>query len=366
MTPKRIVFVISSLGPGGAERVASLLTSKWADTGISVTLVTTFLFELDDDFYPLSPLIHRVRLANLVTRNGRSVTDNFVRGITFRRLVQSTNPDVVISFMDRVNVLTLLSLAGTSFPVIVCERSNPFLQKLSNKWELLRRFTYKKMAAVVCCQSTAVAEKLNSLWQISTFSLPNPLSPDIPTNIDSCLKRQQIILCVGRLSPEKGHDLLLHSWATLADEYPDWTLRMVGDGVLRDNLLQTAKKLGIQKRVEWVGTVKNAWSEYQNSQIFVLPSRYEGFPNALLEAMALGCACISTNCDSGPAQMIQDGVSGLLCETEDVNAMSLALRKLLDSPALRQAYGKNAQDIRQKFSLEAHLQRWENIFVELS
>ena len=366
MTPKRIIFVISSLGPGGAERVASLLTSKWADTGRSVTLVTTFLLESDDDFYPLSPLINRVRLSNLVTANERSVTDNFVRGITFRRLVQSTNPDMVVSFMDRVNILTLLSLAGTNFPVIVCERSNPFQQKLSNKWELLRRFTYKKMAAVVCCQSAVVAEKMNSLWQINTFSLPNPLSPDIPTNIDSFLKRQQIILCVGRLSPEKGHDLLLQSWATLADNYPGWTLRMIGDGVLRDNLHQTSERLGIQKRVEWAGTVKNVWSEYQNSQIFVLPSRYEGFPNALLEAMALGCACISANCDSGPAEMIHDGVSGLLCATEDVNAMSLALSKLLDSPALREAYGKNAQDVRKKFSLEAHLQCWENVFAELS
>ena len=142
-------------------------------------------------------------LANLVTRNGRSVTDNFVRGITFRRLVQSTNPDVVISFMDRVNILTLLSLAGTNFPVIVFERSNPFrnCQINGNYFGVLLT---KRWLSVVCCQSAAVAEKMNSLWQISTFSLPNPLSPDIPTNIDSCLKRQQIILCVGRLSPEKG------------------------------------------------------------------------------------------------------------------------------------------------------------------
>lgn len=363
--PSRIVLVISSLESGGAERVASLLASAWAEQGRAVTLLTTFLSEVEADFYPLSHHIHRVRLAETVNVHRRSLRDSWRRALEFRRIIQSAKPDVVISFMDRVNVLTLLCLIGTRIPVIACERSNPFLQTMSWYWELLRRVTYRRLATTICCQTTRVAKDLESKWQIPSVALSNPLTNDIPNGTSPLLTRPRTILSVGRMTLEKGHDLLLRSWAFLAPSYPDWTLRMVGDGELGEDLHGLALQLGIAERVEWAGKVREIWSEYQNAQIFVLPSRYEGFPNALLEAMAMGCACVSTDCENGPAEMIEHGSNGLLCEVENVEALSSAIQQFLDSRELLEFCGKSSASVREKFSLTSHLQGWERIFAQL-
>jgi len=366
MGPKRIIIVISSLGSGGAERNAALLASSWADRGDSVFLLTTFLSESEDDFYTLSSSVNRIRLSQKITVNKRSIYFNLQRGKIFRRIIKSINPDVVVSFMDHVNVLTLLCLTGTKIPVVALERSNPFRQHLGYLTEWSRPFTYRWLAFSVCCQTERVADRLKSQWGINAVVLPNPLNPVFFSRTHNFEQRSELILSVGRMTSEKGHEFLLRSWARLAMSYPFWKLRLVGDGEDRSRLEMLANKLQISDQVEFVGRVNDIVEEYQRAQIFVLPSLYEGFPNALLEAMALGCACIASDCESGPREMIRHQENGLLCEPGDIEDLSSALKILLDNSPLRSRLSHEAKNIREQYSLERHLKVWdEQVFSSL-
>jgi GalNAc-alpha-(1->4)-GalNAc-alpha-(1->3)-diNAcBac-PP-undecaprenol alpha-1,4-N-acetyl-D-galactosaminyltransferase len=362
--PLKIVFVISALSNGGAARIASILTSSWAEQGLEVTLFTTYLHENQEDFYSLSPKVKRLRLADLVFSKDRTFFSYSKRLTFFRRQILKLNPQVVISFADRINVLTLISLVGTGVPTIVCERSNPFLKPLPPLLNLLRRFTYRFLAAEVCVQTQIVRRQFQTNWGITSSVISNPIKLNKVSNIP-LMKRQKIILSVGRFCFEKGQDLLLISWANIAKNHPDWKLRFVGDGNDLCRLQKLTKILQVDKQVEWMGKVRDVWSEYQKAQIFILPSRYEGFPNALLEAMAMGCACISTNFQ-GSNEIIDDGVSGLLCDLEQGDSMSLTLQKLIKSPEIRVKFSLSATQVKENYSIKNHLRQWEEIFYKLN
>jgi glycosyltransferase involved in cell wall biosynthesis len=164
---------------------------------------------------------------------------------------------------------------------------------------------------------------------------------------------------VGRLSPEKGFDVLVRAFARIAPWFPDWTLQILGTGPQRGQLEDLADSLGVRDNVRWAGWVEEPESALLESGVFVLPSRYEGFPNALLEAMACGLPCIASACDSGPAEIIRDGVDGLLVPPENVDALADALRQLVSDEDKRARLGRHAVEVTSRFSREAFFGRWE-------
>jgi glycosyltransferase involved in cell wall biosynthesis len=356
---QRITLVISSLGGGGAERVAVDLCEALADAGRDVTVLT--LSGQDADAYDLSSTVHRRRIE--IRRNAKSTFDS-VRFTTahlmkMRRSILALKPDVVVSFIDQTNVRTIGCLTGTGIPVLVSEHSHPGHQPLPRSWVLLRRLLYR-FASTVVVLTDEIADWFRS--NVATRHLVK-----IPNSIRgrafaACLApdraREKIILGIGRLGREKGFDLLLRAFATSGLAHDGWRVVILGEGVERQALLALAGELEIFGAVEMCGHVTDVPEWISRSGIFALSSRHEGFPNALVEAMQLGSACISFDCPGGPGVLIDDGCNGVLVPAEDVGALSEGLKRLAHDKALRERLSRHALKVSERFSPNRVYKLW--------
>jgi glycosyltransferase involved in cell wall biosynthesis len=361
----RLVCVISSLSSGGAERVMSELANTCASRGWSVRLVT--VASTSDDFYCLTPDIDRVALDSSGASGSILVAlvRNWQRIRRLRGAVTSFNPDAVLVFGARTNILALLALKGTGIPVVVSERTDPFALNIGFPWQNLRPWAYRSAAKIVA-QTQRVAKKMDTAWCLRNIeAIPNPLARELPTIDKVNGKRSNVLLSVGRLSREKGHDILLDAWASVRVEFSDWRLRLVGNGPERGRLEAQAASLGLGKCLEFAGQSRPVWPEYLSARAFVLPSRREGFPNALLEALACGCVCIASNCKSGPAEIFKNGERGQLYEPNTADRLAEAIRV-----ALRQSSdGVNLsvlEDVRNQYAADAIADQWINMLMEVT
>jgi len=175
-----------------------------------------------------------------------------------------------------------------------------------------------------------------------------------------------MILSVGRLGIEKGHDLLIRAFAAAEGAQKGWDMTILGEGNERLNLERLISGLGLTASVHLPGIVKEPAEWMQKTSLFVLTSRYEGFPNALLEAMACGCAVIATDCPSAPAEIINNDINGLLVPAEDVTALSNAMQKIIDDESLRQRLGVQALKVKTTFSQETIMAKWDALIENIS
>ena len=354
----RICGVIASLGAGGAERVMTELCAAWSARGDEVTLLT-----LDDgrhDFHSVPPGVERIALdlASQSASASNAIRSNVHRARTLRRALHAARADVIISFTDRTNVLVLLAARGLSVPVIVSERVDPRHHHIGRAWDLLRRLTYPSASAVVVQTETvrAWAEELVAPERIAV--IPNPARVVAPA-ATSAGERAPHIVAMGRLTGQKGFDLLLPAFASIADEFPQWMLHVYGEGPDRAALDAQVASLGMQARIELKGRTSEADQVLRAAPVFALSSRYEGFPNVLLEAMAAGCACVSTDCDSGPSDLIASSQNGVLVPVNDVFSLAQGLAALLESAPLRTRLGRAATTVVDRYSATRVLASWD-------
>jgi glycosyltransferase involved in cell wall biosynthesis len=358
----RICGVIASLGAGGAERVMIELCGAWRARGDDVTLLT-----LDDgqsDFHTVPSGVHR-RALNLAGRS-RSTSDalraNLLRARMLRAALRSARADVVVSFTDRTNVLTLLAARGLGVPVVISERIDPRRHEIGRAWSLLRRLTYPSAAALVI-QTHALRRWAADVVPPARIAvIPNPLRP-VSASLVPAPGRALEITAIGRLVPQKGFDLLLRAFAMVADDFPEWRLTIHGEGPERAALEGLVRELALDTRVSLPGRIADPAPALAASAIFALPSRYEGFPNVLLEAMSCGCACVAARCDSGPAELLTNRVSGLLVHVEDVLQLAESLATLMEDVDLRGRLGREAQLAVHQFAPEVVLDLWERVFA---
>ena len=355
----KLVCVIASLGCGGAERVLSTLVNAWAD-GRTVA-VLTFDNGATPPFFAIDPrvAVRPLALESTSTWVGQGALKNASRIRRLRAAIRREVPDVILSFGDRTNVVTLLASRTLGVPVIVSERVDPRRYSPGAVWNVLRFVTYR-WAATVVVQTERTREYLQSRWSAPLVVIPNPVN-----TVDEVARnnrvRDTIVLGIGRLQPQKGFDVLLRAFARMAERFNSWRLLIAGDGPLRQQLEATAFKLGITDRVSFPGLVADAHALYQRAGVFALTSRFEGFPNALAEAMAHGCAVVATDCPTGPAELINDGASGILVPIDDVNALTGALERLADDPALRRRLGVAAEQAVRSYRADRVVQQWNQL-----
>lgn len=361
-TVRRITTVIGSLGSGGAERNLLRLSAALANRGYCVTLITT-----DpgiDDFYEVPASVSRFRAhpdAHLSCR-WFDLLGQRRRQVALRRCLLETDPDLVISFLDTVNVAVLLALWRDRVPVIVSERIDPRFHAVGMRWAVLRGLTYPRASRVVL-QTVDVLPWARSQWpRWKAESIPNPVVPGRSAAASLVpASASRTVISLGRLQPQKGFDLLIRAFAAVAGEFPGWELTIVGEGPERPALLRLAETLGVADRVHLTGVVKDPATALAGGDLFVFASRYEGFPNALAEAMSIGMPVISFDCPSGPSELIRHDVDGLLVPPQDVGALANAMRRLMPDAGERARLAARAPEVIERFDAEAIFDRWKRL-----
>src|ERR1700730_12249240 len=360
-----IMLVVQSLGSGGAERVASTLVNAWAEGGKQVTLLT--LDAATQDFYSLDPRVRRVTLdLSCKSPNWRQfIWNNISRVRALRSAVRSCDPDVVVSFMEKTNVLVLLATRGLRVPVVVEEHVDPRVYSVGAIAGWLRRLVYPRACAVVVLTSSVIDWAREIAGSTPVHVIPNPVSDQFlrGKEIDKTRNRHTVV-AMGRMEPQKGFDMLLRAFAQCAPKHPDWSLKIIGQGSERQRLTALVNELRLGDRVSLEPIVKEPERVLRGSDLFVLSSRYEGFPMVLLEAMASGLPVVSFDCPSGPREMIRQGIDGVLGPPNDVGALAAALDRLMGAQDERQRLGRRAVEVIQRFGLPTVLAMWNEVLVK--
>jgi GalNAc-alpha-(1->4)-GalNAc-alpha-(1->3)-diNAcBac-PP-undecaprenol alpha-1,4-N-acetyl-D-galactosaminyltransferase len=353
---RTVLLVIGSLQGGGAERQISDMANYWVAKDWNVILATWSGPEVAD-FYPLDTLVLRVYLSvRAKGAIGQSrIRANLGRVARLRRLLISARPGVVLSFMTEGNVLTILAGVGLNLRVVVSERTQPALHHgLPWTWRILRRGLYAWADAVVA-QTQDAAHWLERNCRTVVTVIPNALRR-LP---EPSGERRASIVAVGRLSREKGFDVLLRAFARIAPTFGDWSLTIIGEGEERQSLTRLCGELLLNDRVEFVGQSSDIVAWMARAGLVVQPSRFEGFPNVVLEGMGLGAAVISANCPSGPSDMIEDRVNGRLVPVDDVDKLAEVMTELISCPEERARLGRAASSVRERYRQDIVMDRWE-------
>lgn len=365
----KLVLVVPSLGGGGAERVMATLANAWAVRGNEVTLIT--LSSAVNDRYPLDRRVWRVALdvARRSSNPAQALGRNVVRIRALRRAIKAARPDAVISFVSNTNALVMIAATGLRVPVIVTERQFIGAEPSRLVWTLLRRLLYRRAAAVVA-QTRRCADELELRVGRAVKVIPNPVAPasgkSTPDAVAAAEGRVRTLLAVGRLVPAKGFDLLIDAFARVAQRHPGWKLEILGEGPLRETLTQAIAMHDLAGRIAMPGFSTQVRQAMRRADLFVLSSRFEGLPNALLEAMAEGVACVSFDCTAGPRELIAHGENGWLVPAEDVDGLATALDTLMQDDVMRARLGMRAREVCSLYSVSEILRQWDMLLASVT
>ena len=358
----KILFFIASLRSGGAERVACTLVNYWAEHGYEIDFVT--LDTAANDFYKLHKNIKRFELDLYGASSGviDKLSAIIKRIYLLRKIILSSKPDVVLSFMDNNNIYAITAAKLSYAKVVVSERTYPPFFNNGNLFDKFRKFVYRFANAHVA-QTSEVKEWADKFLPKSVKSvvIANPL-PEKYTDIELAKERDNIVLAVGRLSFEKGFDLLIKAYSSIAKKHSDWRLEIIGDGPDKDKLNDLIESLNMSDYIKLKGLSYDISKEYNNAKIFVLSSLVEGFPNVLLEAMAHGLAPISFDSKCGPRDIIQHLQNGILVESKNAAKLAEELDQLIVNHAMQNKLSKNALTIKNDYSLKSISNKWIDIF----
>ena len=310
--------------------------------------------------YPLHPAVCWVPLG-LQGASGnllQALWRNFGRLAQLRRAIRSLHPDLVVSFLDTLNVKCLLATRGLGIPTLVSERTDPHGRSIGPAWTALRRLTYPWSHGLVV-QSRHALGYFPPRLRAKGMVIPNPVLAAPAGGRAGSRDGRFRVVTLGSLRRVKGHDLLIAAFARIAAEFPLWDLVIYGEGPDRAELAAQIRVLGLEGRAQLPGSTAQAGERLLEADLFVLPSRTEGFPNALAEAMACGLPVVSFDCASGPSELIRPGVDGVLVPPLDVPGLARAMADLMAAPAERARLASRAPEVAERFSLERVLALWE-------
>lgn len=330
---KHVAFVLAGIGAGGAERVIALLSAMMIERRWKATIIC-FDQPAAAAYHDFHPDVGFLFLADAADRRHSGLIRTARRLCALRKVLAGGDYQLIVSFLTKINTLTLLASRGLGVPVIVSERNNPLRQQASPLWRWLLALLYKRATAIVL-QTDRSRKCLPSAERMRAHVIPNPIA--LPANLPEPVVHQ--ITAVGRLTEQKGFDLLIDAFAKVAPLHPQWKLVIWGDGPLRKMLMERSERHGLEHRVVLPGLSPSHGAWINPGQIFVLCSRYEGFPNVLAEAMAAGMAPVAFDCAFGPSEMIDQERSGLLVQPENVDALANGLEQLMTSSNLRNRLG---------------------------
>jgi len=364
MINKKLVFVINTLQQGGAERVLSTLSNSFSARSYRVTIVC---MNQADTGYPID---ENIRVVTLLNRKGRQhllkrVGYGLLTYIRLFKVILAESPCCVISFMTSANLWTGLTCGLLGVPYIVSERTTPELtiHQFNPFYKWLSFQVYKHSKAVVL-PAIGIREALKNeakFKQLKNYRIIRNPVYEFENADKKIVHNKQFILGIGRLSHEKGFDQLITAFAGLKVKNID--LLIIGVGKERLKLELQIERLGLTQRVQLLGPRNDVEHYYRAASVFVLPSRNEGYPNALVEAMSNGCACIAMNCEYGPGEIIRHGVNGILVPPGDIDQLSREIFHVLFDREYRTSLSEQAKLIKQTNSLAIISDKWEQLIL---
>lgn len=359
----RIFILTNALNYGGAERVASLWANGLQEKGHEVFVITNLSVKI---VYPLHEEVKVLSLFHDVRHRYRK----YIGAIRLiRKYAKQYKPDIVLGVLPLPSFLLKIAILGLGIPVLATEH-NSFERPVSAPMSVLRKFLkfilnrwYDSVTVI-----TEVDRQIALKWYSHVYTLPNPLFVNVVEDV-SFQKRKKIILAAGRLDDWycKGFDLLLEAWGGICKQFADWKLYIAGTGSKQsqDLLLSLVKKYDLGNQVKFIGFSTDMKTFYQESSIFVLSSRYEGFGLVLTEAMSQGCACIACDYKGRQKEIITNEDEGLLCPVENVNALQESLLRLLQNDNLRAKLSMGATRRARTFELPKITDKLEMIIKDI-
>lgn len=352
----KIDFLVDSLTSGGAERVLVLLANHFEEQGQVVRIIT---FN-DKEVWKPNETIKRVKL------HEGSIKNQMIRSTTIlikHYYRKSNRPDVLISFMTTTNLIGILVARLYGIKVIASEHINHVME--TNRIEkFTRNYMYRFANALTCL--TSFDEKYYKNKKIKVSVMPNPCTFEVYK--EEVRGREKVILAVGALDRyhHKGFDNLIPLIAPVLKKHKDWKLKLVGGGSKGKELLKgLTKSHNIEKQVIFGGFSNDVSEIMKNSEIYIMPSRFEGLPMVLLEAMSQGMACIAFDCISGPSDIIIHNVNGILVENQNFELMSKELDQLIEKPEKRLEFAEQGVESLDKFKIEKIYNKYLVIFEGL-
>ena len=363
---RRITLVIHSLHGGGAERIAVAMANHWSAVGHQVTLIT--LDKPDNDIYKVSGQVNRIGL-DLMHDSPNAIYalySNIRRLTALRRSIRNSHPDVVVSLVVHTNILTLLACRGLGLDVVVCEHTDPRHQDIGRLWSRLRRIAYPRCRALTVLTNGVVDFARTLVGTKPIYVLPNPVLVETVQAPQRSGDGNRYVVAMGRLAWAKGFERLIEAFSTIASKNENWRLKILGEGPDREMLERRIKELNLLDQVELTGWIADPYDELRNSDLCVMSSRFEGFPMVLLEAMACRLPVVSFDCESGPAEIIRDGIDGILVPANDIEKLATAMDRLMSDDELREQLASRAPEVSRRFSKEIFFRRWEAILNSAS
>lgn len=346
---KKLAIISGSLSRGGAERVSIYLADKLRDFGLETVLVT---MRVADKEYPLPEGVTRVCVPNGETYSIFSL----------RNTLKKLRPDVVL-IMGSSNVTYAMPASmGIGAKIIVSERNSPanFAGRRITKW--LSHYLFRFANGYVF-QTNEAKDYYKNIIGDKGAVIFNPLFTDgLPEPYYGI--REKRIVTAGRLVDQKNQELLINAYSLLPDSYRDYIVEIYGDGPNKDKLINLIKSKGLEKNIYLKGNVSDIFERICKASCFVMTSNFEGMPNALIEAMAIGLPCISTDCPcGGPRELIQDGVNGMLFNVGNTRELADSLEKVLSDNVLSKALSTNALFIKEKLRADSIVKQWYNYIM---
>ncbi|MFV0645002.1 MAG: glycosyltransferase family 4 protein [Sphingomonadaceae bacterium] len=358
MSVPSIAIILSGLGAGGAERVIAQLARHWCNKSYDVSIIS--FDHVSDPVYHTMP--EAVRIYRLGGKTGRGIRGNLAKVHSLRRVFRQIQPDIAISFLTKINLIAALAAWGTVPGLICSERNNPEQQQAHPLWNQLLRFAYHRADRIVC-QTRAVRRCFAPSLQDRIVVIPNPIAGFEDIQIPDS---GHTIAAAGRLTWQKGFDQLITAFAKISDTYPDWNLDIWGDGPDRSALQNQIMRSGLSDRVTLRGNSPCPGSWLEETNLFVLSSRYEGFGNVLAEAMLAGLPVIAMKCDFGPEEMVTSEESGLLVPPGDIDQLAAGMARMMGDEELRNRLGEKARIAATAFAPETIFRQWDRVVASVT
>ena len=353
----RIALIGYLHGNGGAERQITMLANSLTPTHEVFFIITG----ANNERYPISVDVHKVD----ITGKEQGKLAIIRRYYALRKVLLAIKPEVTIHYNLQSAYFSVTYPQKARGKIIYSERGDPYDDEYSGLLGVIRKYAIKRIDGFVF-QTEGARDFFDEYIRNRSTVIHNPLSIS-PTKQKFPVVRDKRIVSVGRLHPQKNQRLLINAFAKIAPDFTDYSLEIYGDGPLKEDLEKLIEEKDLKGQVQLLNARKDIFNAIKNAAMFVLSSDYEGMPNALMEAMALGMPCISTDCRPGGARaLIKNGENGIIVPCGNETTLAEKMAYLLKNPEVAKNYGEKATHIAESHTPDAIFKQWEDYIERIS